>query len=91
MTNTVFGLGFALKQVGPERREAVEAEVEALPGQVAEEVEDRVGVGALRRPQPERAPVPQDHVDDVAHAAHSPGTRRTSPSAAPAAGGVENY
>ena len=57
-----------LDDLGPERGEPVEAHVEALLGEGAEEVEDRVGVVARRRAQPERAPVAEDHVDDVGHA-----------------------
>ena len=62
------GLEHLLDDVRPERGEAVEAHVEALTGKGAEEVEDRVGVVARRRAEPQRAPVAEDHVDDVGHA-----------------------
>ena len=45
----------------------MEAHVEALLGEPAEEVEDRVGIVARRGPQPQRAAVAEDHVDDVRH------------------------
>jgi hypothetical protein len=60
-----------LDEVVPEPRKPVEAQVEALFREIAEEAEDRVGVALGGRTQTERAPVPQDHVDDVPHARHS--------------------
>ena len=56
-----------LDDLRAEGREPVEAHVEALLGERAEEVEDRFGVGPGRRPEPESAPVAKDHVDDVGH------------------------
>ncbi len=45
-----------------DRREAVEAVVEALLGKAVEELDQRVGVRRRRRAQPERRPVAEDDV-----------------------------
>ena len=55
---------------GADRREAVEAEVEALLGERAEEVEKRLRVLPPRRTQPERAAVPEDDVDRLRGSRH---------------------
>ena len=54
-----------LDDLWPERGEPVEAHVEALLGQSAEEVEDRIGVVPHGRAKAKGASVPQDHVDDI--------------------------
>jgi hypothetical protein len=48
-----------------DRPRTVETEVEALLRKAGEEVDHRVGVVLNRWPQPQRAAVPQDHVDGV--------------------------
>ena len=59
-----------LHEPGPERREAVEAEISAPLGERAEELEERVRVVPPRRSQPERATVPEDDVDWVSGYRH---------------------
>ena len=69
----------------PHGRRAVEAEVEAALGEAAEELGQGLGVGGLRRPEPQRAAVSQDDVDRSGSVGREggPGARR-----APGPGGV---
>ena len=63
------GLDDLLDELRPETWEAVEPQVEALLRERPEEPEDRIDVVPLGRTEPERAPVTEDHVDDVLHGA----------------------
>ena len=59
-------------QRGRERREPVEAQVEALRGEALEEREERGPVGLGRRAEPERAPVLEDDVEHLRFRGHGP-------------------
>ena len=62
------GVDDLVDELRPETREAVEPQVEALLRERSEEPEDRFGIGPGGRAEPKRAPVAEDHVDDVLHA-----------------------
>ena len=63
-----------LDELRREVRKAVEAQVAAAVGEVGEEVEDGLGVGGERRPQPQRRAVAEDDVFGVVseRARHAP-------------------